>query len=107
MSNKSSAKARSQMAMAAFLGFVGASSFSGPLRKEILDDDLRTKNNHPPGVENPNEVELGKWVKYWSRKHGWRSGVLVAILGTQDGRIHLEDNGTFVERKLKLIFPVE
>jgi hypothetical protein len=59
MSGKSSAKVNGQIALAAFLGFVGASSFSGSLRKEILDDDLRTKNNHPPGVDNPNEVELG------------------------------------------------
>lgn len=93
------------LALVALLSFLGASKISGSLKKEIIDDIDTDRKSHFKGICNPNNLDLGMKVKFMSGRCGWRVGVLVAILGNDDGRVCLKGN-KFVTRKLYLLFPV-
>jgi hypothetical protein len=92
--------------LTAVLGIIYSSPISNHLKKEIFDDVDAERKSHPKGVCNPNNIELGKKVKFRSRRRGWRIGVLVGILGNDDGRVRIRE-GVYFVRKLRLLFPAD
>ena len=105
MSGRLSKTSNGNLVLAALLGIICGPEISGPLKKEIFDDIDAERKSYPKGVCNPNNVELGKKVKFRSHRRGWRIGVLVAILGNDDGRVRIRE-GVYLVRKLHLLFPI-
>ena len=105
MSGRLSKTSNGNLVLAALLGIIYGSKILGPPKKEIFDDIDAERKSHSKGVCNPNNVELGKKVKFRSRRRGWRIGVLMAILGNDEGRVCIRE-GVYLVRKLYLLFPV-